>query len=194
MRDRGFTLLELVVVLAMFSLVALIGVRVLQSALQTDQKLTQASELSAELTYGLALLRRDLDAAANLTFTPPRGRPEAALDVTDDGFALSLLGLSGGGLGVAGGEGRVVWRLDRARGELKRQLWPTLAPASSRSAGPEVVVLTGLQGLEVSVFIDGQGWLDGRSAERVGAIFPRAVRVRLRHDRVSGLETVAVLQ
>ncbi len=194
MRDRGFTLLELVVVLAMFSLVALIGVRVLQSALQTDRHLTQASALSAELSYGLALLRRDLDAAANLVFTPPRGRPEPALDVSEDGFALSLLGLSGGGLGVAGGEGRVVWRLDRARGELKRELWPTLAPASSRAAGPEVVVLTGVRGIDITVFVDGRGWQDAATAAGFGVGLPRAVRVRLSHERVAGLETVAVLR
>ncbi len=38
-RDRGFSLLELVVVLAIFALVALIGVKVIQSTLMADRRL-----------------------------------------------------------------------------------------------------------------------------------------------------------
>ena len=105
-----------------------------------------------------------------------------------------MLGLAGDGLGVPGGEGRVVWRFDRGSGALMRQVWPTLSPASTRAAGPKVAVLTGLRGIDVSVFVDQQGWQDAVTAERLGFGLPRAVRVRLSHDRVAGLETVVVLR
>jgi general secretion pathway protein J len=191
-RDRGFSLLELVVVLAIFALVALIGTKVIQSTLVADQRLRTISAENADLAYGLALLRADLKSAIPVAFYRPGGRAEPALDAVPRGteFSLSVTMADPAG---GDGQGRVTWRLASA-GQLVRQVWPTLAPGDPRVAAPEVPVLDGVRGIEFDSFRTGQGWRPGFTRDPDGPDLPEAVRVRLRTDRVEGLEVTVALR
>lgn len=195
-RQKGFSLLELVVVLAMFAIVALIGVKVIQATLQTDRRFQAIDDEAGELAVGLALLRQDLKAAVGLPFYAPGGRAEPALDAP---ARVAQFSLSIGGMGLDGtvpsGQGRVTWRLDQATGQVLRQLWPVLSPADRQVAGAEMPVFSGIRSLELQGFIADTGWTVGFPKPNIGALtLPDALRVRLVHDRLDTLETLVVLQ
>ncbi len=191
--SRGFSMFELVVVLAIFALVALTGTQVIRATVQADHRLSQISDTSRELAVALALLRRDLGAAIGIGFVAPAGGAEPPLRIGADGFSLSV-----GGLGTGpdqDGLGRVVWRLDRASGTLTRRVWPTLAPAASQAASAEVTLLGGVRSIAVEAFQLPGGWQPGFVADpRQPVSLPRALRVRIDHARHERLETVVSLR
>ncbi len=193
-RDTGFSLLELVVVLAIFAMVALIGTQVIRATVTTDRRLSALSESGEELAVALALLRRDLGAAIGIGFITPSGAGERALRVGADGFSLSVGGLAGLP-GSSAGLGRVVWRLDPGSGQLTRRVWTTLAPGSDRAASPEVVVLTDVTGIAVQSFTPETGWQPGYAADpRTPDALPHGLRVRLDHRRHNRLDTLVALR
>jgi len=197
MKDRGFSLLEMVAVLAIFALVALIGVQVIGATLKADRRLSGITEANGELAVALALLRRDLDAGISLPFYPGGGGAEPALRVAPgaDSFSLSIGGLAGIGARPDAGLGRVTWRYDRAGGQLIRQLWTVLAPGGARAAGPEVAVLSDVVGMDVASFATVSGWSRGYASDpRAPDDLPRAIRVRLQHRTFGTLETVVALR
>lgn len=191
--DQGFSLLELVVVLAIFALVALTGTQVIRAAIQADTRLSEIGDDSRELAVALALLRRDLGAAIGIGFVSPAGAAEPPLRIGAEGFSLSV-----GGLGFGpqdSGFGRVVWRLDRASGALTRQVWTTLTPAAPQAGSGEVTLLRDVRAISVEAFQLPGGWQPGFTADpRQPVSLPRALRVRIDHARYARLDTVVSLQ
>lgn len=176
-RARGFSLIELVAVLAIFAVVALIGVQVIQAAVRSSDRLTAVSEETAGLAQALALLRQDLNAALPRRFTPPDGGDEPALVTRRSGFSLSVGGLARLNAGATG-FGRVTWALDRGTGTLSRSVWPTLTPG--RGAPEAVAVLEGVEDFALDSFSVGTGWTDGFSADpRDTSALPLGLRVRM---------------
>ena len=191
-RIAGFSLLELVAVLAIFALVAVAGVQVIQATVRTSDRLTEVSEASGELALGLALLRQDLNAALPRPFAPPGGGDEPALRAGTAGFALTVGGLARLDAGATG-FGRVVWRHDPANEALYRQVWTTLTPGGGRA--PEVRVMTGVRRFELASYEVQGGWRPGFAADpRDVARLPLGLRVRIDHVRAEGLETVVSLR
>lgn len=153
---RGFTLLELVVSLALFSLVSIMSLQVLTGALHQSRVMERADLQASEVLRALALLRHDLEHGVSRPFQTPIGDVEPAYHPRPESLALSLGGLPR--LPRAPGESatevrpdagfqRVVWRHDAAAGTLTRQVWPVLNPRDPGQIGPEEVVLTGVRGL-----------------------------------------------
>ncbi|MCG6902168.1 MAG: prepilin-type N-terminal cleavage/methylation domain-containing protein [Rhodobacter sp.] len=191
-RSGGFSLLELVVVLAIFALVALIGVQVIQATVRNSRQLTRISEESGELAVGLALLRQDLNAALPRSYTPPNGGTRPALTVTSpDRFSLTVGGLAQLDRN-ASGLGRVTWRFDRPTGQLYRQVWTSLNPGG---LAPEVPVLGDVSEFALSHFTTQGGWRAGYSADprNIGQL-PLGLRVRLTHARAGEVLTVVSLR
>ncbi len=160
MNTRGLTLLELVAAMAIFALVAVMGLQALSGSLRMRDALLDRAEATADLGQALALLRHDLGAALPLLFFPPgRGAPASALQAlpSNRGFALSA--------GALGGDGveRVEWRFDPGTGLLSRQSWPTLYPVSPGQAGPEVAMLDGVARIGLRSYWPGFGWQNGLS-------------------------------
>lgn len=156
-QGRGFTLIELVAAIAIFALVATMGLQALTMGLRSQAGLEAAAAGEEALVRTLALLRRDLAAAAPIPFQPPAGTAETAWTAPAGGnrFALSLGGqarLPGAG---EAGLGRVEWRLDAATGTLYRRFWPTLAPREAAAAGPEVAMLEGVEAIVLDEFPPG---------------------------------------
>ena len=167
-RDRGLTLIELVVAMAVFALVAVMGLQSLSGSLRMRDGLTARAEDSAALAQAIAVLRNDLSAVVPMLFFPPKeGRPLSALRGNPDGqgFGLSLGGQPAfetlSGVRDAALWQRAEWRFDSQTGQLSRQLWPTIYPVSERQSGPEVVTIGELAGLSLRSYWPGQGWVDG---------------------------------
>lgn len=202
-RDAGITLLELVVALALFSMVAVMGLTALRGALRAQDVLEQADARTLQTAEALTLLRGDIEAMIPLTFAPPGGGPaEPALVDGGDFLALSIGGQPGLPGEQAPGLARVVWRHDPGAGLLTRQVWRTLRPADARAAGPEVVMLEGVSRLSTRVFLDDQGWLRGHGANGAAPApapglaaspgMPRAVEVTLTSRRDGDLRILVV--
>ena len=162
-RDAGTTLLELVVALALFSTVALIGMQALRPSLPYQEDLSRASAQMAELDYAIGLLRHDFESAQSLA--PRRSANAAALP-------LRLVGVPQ--LGALGQSTQVdvLWSYDAVRQQLNRHHLSDLTPNQTPP------VLSGVLDFEFGV-LTGQGW----ESPQTGIAAPRAYEVRLRTDR-----------
>lgn len=183
MRTRGFTLVELIAVLAIFSLVAVMAMQALSGSIRSRDALTRADDDAAELMRGLTLLRSDLDAIIPADFHPPTGAPEPPAEIGPGRLALSL----GGQPRLEGETGmrRVEWAHDRADDTLTRRSWPGLAGADR---GPATVILTGVTGFEAEPLGTPDETLPHPRTETPP---PRGIALRIDTERHGTLRVVA---
>lgn len=161
--SAGLTLIELVAAMALFALVAVMGLQVLGASLHQRDRLDELEQAAADLGLGIALLRNDLSAMVPLLFFPPEQGVQSALALSPDGRGLSF---SMGGQPdlpplIGRGFHRVEWRLDPQQQQLTRRIWPVLTPASGTAAQPEVPYLEGVTGLAVRSYWPRLGWRPG---------------------------------
>lgn len=169
---RGLTLIELVVAMAVFALVATMGLQSLTGSLTMRDRLSDIAQETEALSQATALLRNDLSSALPMFFFPPgQARPDSALKAArgNQGFGLSIGGQPGlalptGGMDAAEKQ-RVDWRYDASQQRLTRRAWPTLYPAKASQQGPEIPVLDGVMGLSLRSFWAGKGWVSGLSSD-----------------------------
>jgi len=176
---RGLTLVELVVALGIFALVAVMGLQSLTIGLSMRDRLGVQADATDQLGQGIALMRNDLSSALPmLFFAPGQPSPSSAIKRSRNGqgFSLSVGGQPGiplatGGLDAADKQ-RVDWLYHPSEERLSRQVWPTLYPVSASQQGPDVTVLEGVSGFSVRSFWTGQGWRPGlhssRNVNRIG--------------------------
>ncbi|PIE15617.1 MAG: hypothetical protein CSA68_06235 [Rhodobacterales bacterium] len=199
--DTGVTLIELVVVLAIFSMVAVMGLQSLSGALRSRDRLQDIAEQNADLTKTLSLLRADLKAAVARGFVPPSGPPQGAfMDLTSGPKARigKQIAFSVGGQPVLpdqqlAGLSRVIWQLDDKTGQLSRQVWPVLTPQNDQARSPRVVMLQGVTDLKMRALVEGEtGWISGygTTQEHPGTRLPAAVEVQLETAQFGPLRLV----
>lgn len=104
-RQSGFSLLELVAVLAVYAVMAILSLQLLSNATLNRTKVSAATQSVTEAAAAIAVLRRDLEAMV------PGDGPER-LSIGEDGAAF----------GRSDGLTRVLvdWRLDPTTDELRR--------------------------------------------------------------------------
>ncbi len=188
-RPRGFTLVELIVALAIFAMLATAGVALLRSGADSTRMAAARSDETARLLRLRALLIDDLGQAAPRrvrdgngvllpAFAGARGdrRDEPLIALTRRGWtnddALPRASLQ-----------RVEWRLSPA-GALERRAWPMLDGAEP---GPPAVLMTGITGARLRFRREG-AWSDRWDDP---ASLPDAVEIAL--DRPGGRLTQAFL-
>lgn len=160
--DAGLSLIELVIAMAVFALVAVMGVQSLTGTLRISERLTEIDAETAELGNAIALLRNDLAAVVPMLFYPPQSTPLLAVSQSEDGqsFGLSLAGQ--GTLGPSHTDRhRVEWKLDAATGVLSRHHWPTLVPAQTDQQSDAMPVLGDVRGFALRSFWSDVGWIAG---------------------------------
>lgn len=167
-RDRGISLIELVVAMALFALVAVMGTQALTGMMRMRDGLQGRAEQAAALDRSLSLLRADLKALVPMLFYPPeRQPPQSALRFRADRLALSVGGQPAltdppDGAPQPLGIKRVEWRL---QGDvLQRRSWPVLTPALASSRSPAQEVMTGVRALRLRSYWPGLGWVTGASS------------------------------
>lgn len=160
---RGLSLLELVVSMALFALIAVMGLQLITGTLRMRDRLEVTADNTAELSLTLALLRADLQASVPLLFFPPDGGVQSAWESGRNVLSFSIGGQQDlppvQGLGLH----RVTWRITGAEGQLSRQIWSVLVPANASAQMPAMQVMTGVQSLSVRSFWPEQGWQPGVS-------------------------------
>lgn len=162
---RGLTLIELVAAMAIFALIAVMGAQAMSGMLRQRDGLLTRSEKAAALEFGTSLLRADLAAAVPMLFYPPgQTAPRSSARQTASGFALSVAGQQRLDLSPKPRFHRIVYRLDQSSGTLWRRSWGSLTPADNSALTPEVLVLEGVQQLELRSHWGPSGWQPGLSA------------------------------
>jgi general secretion pathway protein J len=134
-RDRGFTLLELLIAVAVFAALSAVAYGGLQAVLNADGQTRQRSELLAELQVTLAVFERDLrqavpvsprdgfgDRLPALRYSPLATEPELELVRAGSGGVQRLR--------------RIGWRVTEAG--LERRTWPALNAGDDTEPGARV--------------------------------------------------------
>ncbi|MDM8167623.1 type II secretion system protein GspJ [Roseovarius sp.] len=180
--SRGLTLIELVVAMSIFAMVAVMGMQSLTGTLRLRDRLADTAEQTAGLGAATSLLRNDLSAAISLLFYPAEAeRPRPSLDASGEGqgFALSLGGQpvmpDTGSDGLTAPRQRVEWYVEAETSRLIRQVWPTLYPVETRQVSQAAVIMEGVQGLELRSYWVGVGWVAGVRPENMPLPGPRDV-------------------
>jgi general secretion pathway protein J len=185
---RGFTLLELLIAIAIFALLGLGTYRMLDSVLQTD-KVTRAHELQLrELVRAIAAFERDVLQVQARPVRDPFGDVRAALlgdDLENPSLELTRSGWRNP-LGQPRADlQRVRWQLSGE--QWQRQYWTVLDQA--QDSQPQVQkALEGVTALQLR-YLDEQGaWQtnwppqESNQAEALTAL-PQAVELVLQHRR-----------
>ena len=193
-QDAGMTLIELIIVLAVFALIATMSLQALSGTLRSRDHLVALERETADITRTLTLLRSDLSAAVPLLFHSPGGRSHSAVEILPggQGFSLSLSGrIDLPGTSLAG-LGRVVWRFERGTGILSRSSWPVLIPADGSAQPPTVVMVRDIISMEVRTLNADLRWQTGPNPNFRGSqsALPRAIDVILTSAKLSRISTV----
>ncbi|MDM8350134.1 type II secretion system minor pseudopilin GspJ [Pseudomonas sp. sp1636] len=191
-RARGFTLLELLIAIALFALLGLAAYRMLDSVLLTDSSTRAHEQQLRELVRAIAVFERDLLQVSARPVRDPFGelRP-ALLGEEGDGAGVEL---SHAGwrnpLGLARANvQRVRWQLSGE--QWQRRYWNVLDQA--QDSQPQVQqALNGVLGIRLR-YLDGDGrWQSSwPPAEASGELqlteLPQAVELLLEHRRYGEL-------
>ena len=177
MNREGFTLVEVMVALAIFALISAAGVLVLSQVVEARFGLQANTARVAELQRTLAVLKSDLAQAAPRATRGPSGRPSSVPVVAGQGAGDPVLTLVRAGWSNPDGEARpslqkVEYRI--ADGRLERRTYRYLDGAA---AGPVQVLYRGVSDVSVTMIQRG-GEAPAYMASRELPL-PDAVRVRM---------------
>jgi general secretion pathway protein J len=190
-RAPGFTLLELLVALAVFSVVAVMAYGGLSSVLGSRERVLQSLERTTALQKAYLRLRNDLQQLRARPSRDPYGEAQPALVLLPDGsMEFTRSGWRNPLAQPRPTLQRVAWRLD-ADGRLLRTSWRTVDRAQNAPVS-EAVVLTGVEDLRwrflAQAGLDPGGSRDSwheswpppsaRESQRLDTV-PRAIEVAL---------------
>ncbi len=175
----GFTLLELLVALAVFALLSALGYTGLQSLLRTQAATTERSRDFAQLTRALVLLQNDVEQALARPIRDNQGDTVVPL-VADAGTNPTLELTREGWLNLSQGETpmlqRIGYRVDGER--LIRRSWPVLDRAPDTTPR-ETLALDHVQSVALR-FLDANGsWQPSWPPAAAPLLLPKAIELRL---------------
>lgn len=173
----GFTLLELLVAIAVFAVVATLAWRGLDVLARGALQLDEAAGRLARVQRGIDLLARDVRQAVDRPVRDAEGRPLAAL--LGEAHALELT-RAGHGNALAQPRAeleRVRWR--RVDEALVRERWPVLDRGDRRAPTADPL-LDGVTALDLRYFgSDGRSHASWPPPRSTDAGLPRAVELRV---------------
>ena len=186
----GFTLLEVLVAVAVFALVGVASHRLLISAVRVDAQTRQQEQQLRQLLRAMSSLERDVEQALERPVLGSAGNSEPAFWSEPDGQGLQW---TRGGWSNPLGSPRA--QLQRVRWyyngkALLRQYWPVLDRADDTPPQTQVA-LEDIRAVHWR-FLDQQGvWRTQWQGD--GPLLPRAMEVRIEHARFGPLRRVLLL-
>lgn len=192
-RTRGFTLVELLVALAVFAAMAAIAQAALTAVVSTRAALDLRGKAVDATARTLAMIERDLRAVVARPVRADLGARLPALVAGEGGLELSTLGRGGAGDASAARLERVGYQL--GQGRLERLRWP--APDRADGTRPDrAPLLDGVVALRWRFLaFDGRWharWPPAGAGEAVSAL-PRAAELTLEHERLGRLQRLVEL-
>lgn len=195
MRQRGFTLVEVLVALTIFALMSTLAYRGLTSVLETRTHLADDNRRWRDIALTLAQLEQDMSQAVNrpvrdnggLTQPALLGNPQARADEAQ--LSVSRMG-SAWQSGVAADVQRHAYRLNN--GTLEQLVWPVLdqAPLSVPQVHP---LLERVARFELRYLDAGGNWQPRWPLPGVATVLPAALEVVLELDGGTTVTRVFVL-
>jgi len=166
--EKGFTLVEMLVTLLLFGIIATVATTLTASATRSFAATDTALAGVTQLEGARAVLAADLGQAAQRPSMAADGKPMPAFLLTPDGFVLVRRGLSGALPNVE----KVAWGFD-GQG-LMRQTFPAIDFAGP---GEAMLMVPGVKAVRLRV-AGPQGWQDSWKPDRPEEL-PRAVELTL---------------
>lgn len=176
--NSGFTLLEILIALAVFAILTVISFEGLNGTIQTRDALEQEADRWKELTFFFSRIESDIRNIATRPVMGELGAVWAPLLGTSEykgerGINLSLTRFSSGlESGPASSMKRVGYRL--RDGKMELLIWPAL-DQPPRSDPMVYTILEGMNGLELKYLDDAQEWRMEWGAQSL----PRAIEVSI---------------
>jgi general secretion pathway protein J len=190
--DSGFTLVEVMIALAIFAMIASAGVAILAFSMRAGAAADARLDGSAALARTVSILSADFAQAVDRPTRDEGGVARPAF-VGETGASVSpMLALVRGGWSDLDGAPRpglqkVAWLLDR--GALQRVVWPQLDGAAPLAPA---TLMTGVVDVRLRYRLAG-AWSDRWDAGRTGAALPQAAEVTIvRRDGTSWRELFPV--
>lgn len=174
----GFTLIEILVALAVFSVMSVMAYGGLHALITARDRTEQAATRLSELQLALLLMQQDMEHMAPRSIRDEYGEPEPAL-APGDGADYVLTFTRGGNnrprRPFRSGLQRVAYQLED--GELQRLIWPVLDRGGDGGA-QKMVLLRGVTDLAFS-FLGGEWWdaWPPPGSKGMADALPRAVEV-----------------
>ena len=185
-RDRGFTLLELLVAIGLFALVSAIAYGSLIHFMDDRAQLDAEHEFWRELSVAFIRMEDDFSQARDRSVRDPiglptpqsafRGQPTDTRATGAPSVELTRGGVLVLGSGTRSDLQRVGYRL--VDGTLKRLVWPVLDPGP-QTEPLELPLLKNVESFRVRFFSESGAWLDLWPPEGGKETLPRGVEVTL---------------
>lgn len=185
-RNAGFTLLELLVSLAIFALLATMAYTALNSVLNARKEVEKRTARLAELQTAFMVMERDIEEAVNRPIRDEFGDEQAAL--TGGGTGTTVLTLTRTGwrnpLGLARSDlQRVSYGFNNQ--QLLRETWNTLDRGPGNEPYSEVLI-NGVSAVDMRFLDRGRQWLSywppqsDNDVQDVGEVLmPRAIEISI---------------
>lgn len=174
--QTGFTLVETLIALSVFALIALGGVALLNITLTSQERLDKVSDQTRALQRMQAIMRADF---GQMVERQSRGEAGALAPVIAPNRSGALLQFARLGKVVDPDAPRPQLEKIRYRvasGTLYRTAY---SHADGASEGPEVALLDHVEDARIRVFVDGR-WVDASGSTFAGAL-PQAIQLQLTH-------------
>lgn len=184
-QDRGASLLELVAVMAIFSLLAVMSLQLLTSAVRNQAHIAEAGNEVSMIAAGLSVLRRDLEylqpVSGPLPNTPERLL--SGLSLSAEGRKLTM---------ITGSEKDSAWHVQwvlEDDGQLKR----TASSLNEDIPETTTIMARGISQWSIEFAEVGGAWRSNlQTSDNSTSNLPRGVKIVLQHEDLGDLRLVAV--
>ena len=179
--SRGFTLLELLISMAIFSMLSLGAYQLLQSVTRSHEQVEDIMTANTRLNLALSIMQRDFNQFVPRPVRDAYGEPLEPMAFDPDEYVIEFTRL--GWRNPAGRQRsnlqRVAYSIDYDTEELHRHFWEVLDRAED-SEPVSQLLLTGVSDLVVTGYTQEDSAMgEEMSLEPEGSVMPRAVEVSI---------------